>query len=258
METLKINRSYRRLIVYALVVLLLAILWEYASENNNKVRLLLSSPSLVLKYFNENSGLLITATLTTFFESISGLIIATIFALCTMIFCLYYPKLLDYLLPVMISSQVIPLITLAPLFVIIFDYRITAIIMMASLLCYFPIFINFSTGIKLIPSQIIDLMNIYNATKTQKIIKVYFPLSLPHIMAGLRVSATLAVIGSIVAEFTGAKVGLGRNLYISAIRLEPDLMMTSLFLSAILGFTLFLLIVMLERIFGNWYIKKEE
>ena len=90
-------------------------------------------------------------------------------------------------------------------------------------------------------------MHIYNADTWTCIRNIYFPLSLPSILAGLKISATLSVIGAIVAEFTGAKVGLGKNLFISAIRLEPDLMMSSLILSSLIGLFLFLTMRVLEK-----------
>jgi NitT/TauT family transport system permease protein len=96
-------------------------------------------------------------------------------------------------------------------------------------------------------------MSIYDAPLKFRIRHVYFPLSMSSIMAGLKVSATLAVIGAIVAEFTGAEIGLGKNLFISAIRLEPDLMMTSLLLSTLIGLTIYGSIRLVEKRIFTWY-----
>ena len=78
---------------------------------------------------------------------------------------------------------------------------------------------------------------------------------MPQIMAGLKVAATLAVIGAIVAEFNGTEIGLGKNLFLAAKRIEPELMMSSLLLSALLGGFLYLSIYLIEYIFGKWYLK---
>ena len=75
---------------------------------------------------------------------------------------------------------------------------------------------------------------------------------MPSIMAGLKISATLAVIGAIVAEFNGAEMGLGKNLFLAAKRLEPDLMMSSLLLSTLLGGMFFGLIYYIEKKIINW------
>lgn len=236
--------------------ILLIVAWEYFGSTNQTTRLLLSSPSLVIDYFAENHTALLEATLTTTIEALVGLLIATVFSFGIMILCFYFPKLMDFAMPIMIVSQVIPLIVLAPFFIILFGIGISSKITMAALMCFFPIFVNFAQGYKAISSNIHELMYIYNASTWTRICRVYFPLSMPSILAGFRISATLAVIGAIVAEFSGAEVGLGRNLYISALRLEPEMMMASLILSALLGLVFYGIIKIIENRI-NW-IKKEE
>ena len=247
------NKSFKY-IIYATFAVLLFILWEWVAVNNSTVRLMVSSPSLILNYYQENSVDLLKATSITFYESIMGLLLATSFSFLIMIICFYIPKMIDYVLPVMVSSQVVPLITLAPLFIIIFGIGFLSKILMSALICFFPVFVNFANGVKLIPKNINEMLFVYNAAKTQKIFRVYFPLSTPYIITGLKIAATLSVIGAIVAEFSGAEFGLGKNLYISALRLEPEMMMCSLFLSAALGGTLYGIIVLIERLIGKWYL----
>lgn len=231
---------------YLLLSVSLFALWHYFGSYNQTVRLLISSPMLVAQYFIENTTDLITATKITLLEAIAGLIIATIFSFGMMILCFYKPKLMDFILPIMVTSQVIPLIVLAPFFIILLGIGLSSKVAMAALMCFFPIFVNFALGYKSINHNIHELMHIYNAPLWFKIKNVYFPLSLSSIIAGLKVSATLAVIGAIVAEFNGAEVGLGKNLYLSAKRLEPELMMSSLILSTLIGFLLFSIIRLFE------------
>lgn len=242
----------KKTIIYSVSIIILLILWEYFGQHNDTVRLLISSPSLVLQYFKENALDLLDATKVTFIEAIAGLIIATIFSFGVMVLCFFYPKLLDFVLPIMITSQVIPLIVLAPFFIILMGIGLSSKIAMASLMCFFPIFVNFAQGYSAINSNIHELMFINNASTAFKIKNVYIPLSLPSIFAGLKVSATLAVIGAIVAEFNGAEIGLGKNLFLSAKRLEPDLMMASLFLSTALGLFFYGITYTLETFLLNW------
>lgn len=240
-------RKMKNRILYILLSIALLIAWEYFGSNNQTARLLLSSPSLLLEYFGQNSDELMKATSTTLIEAFFGLLIATTFSFTTMILCFYFPKLMDFVLPIMITSQVIPLIVLAPFFIILMGIGISSKIAMAALMCFFPIFVNFAQGYKAISQNIHDLMHIYNASVWVRIKQVYFPLSTPSIMAGLKISATLSVIGAIVAEFAGAQYGLGKNLYISAIRLEPELMMSSLMLATLLGFMFYGSIVLINK-----------
>ena len=239
-------------ILYILLSLALLVAWQYFGSTNQTVRLLLSSPSLVINYFDSNYTMLLQATQTTLFEAVTGLLIATVFSFGVMILCFYFPKLMDFVLPIMVASQVVPLIVLAPFFIILLGIGLGSKIAMAALMCFFPIFVNFAQGYKAISQNIHELMHIYNASTWTRIRQVYFPLSMPSIMAGLKISATLAVIGAIVAEMTGAEKGLGKNLFLSAIRLEPDLMMSSLILSASLGALLFCSIIIIEKKFTRW------
>ncbi len=240
--------------IILLVVLagLLLLIWEFAARGTD-AELFISFPSKIVAFLVKNISFLLQSTAVTLVESLIGLIIATLFSFALMVLCFYFPKLMDIVLPLSVTSQVIPLITLAPLFALIFDIGLTAKIMMAALLCFFPIFINFANGVNLIPKSITELMQIYNISTTQKIIKFYFPLSLPSIMQGLKVSSTLAVIGAIMAEFCGAKIGLGKNLYLATKRLNPELIMSSIVLSAVLGGLLYVLVVLIENKLGYWY-----
>ena len=235
-------------IIYILLIITALLLWEYFGNSNNTVRLLISSPTRVIEYFNMNSSSLLNATGITLIEALIGLIIATSFSFLIMIICFYFPKFLDFIMPMMIGSQVIPLIVLAPFFILLLGIGLSSKVAMAALISFFPIFVNFGTGVKAISPEIMEFAYINKATTWKKIKYIYFPLSAPHIFAGLKIAATLAVIGAIVAEFTGAKFGLGKNLFLSAKRLEPELMMSSLILSTFLGTLLFGVIYILEKI----------
>jgi NitT/TauT family transport system permease protein len=240
-----------KLIYFILIILLLSV-WQYFGSINQTSRLLISSPSLVIDYMIVNCDDLWSATIITFTEALLGFIIAVFFSFSMMILCLIYPKLMSFILPIMVTSQIIPLIVLAPFFIIILGIGIGSKIAMAALMCFFPVFVNFAQGFKAINSNIHELLHIYNANKWTRIKSVYFPLSMPSIIAGFKISATLAVIGAIVAEFNGAEYGLGKNLYLSAKRLEPELMMSSLFLSTLLGLAFFLSI---NLTFKKYHIK---
>lgn len=243
----------KRKLIYLLLSIVLLILWQYFGSHNQTVRLFISSPSLVTEYFFANYNELLIATFTTLLEAVLGLAIATCFSFGMMTLCFYKPKFMDFILPVMITSQVVPVIVLAPFFIILLGLGISSKIAMAAVISFFPVFVNFAQGYKAISTNIHEMMSIYEAPLSFRIKNIYFPLALPSIMAGLKVSATLAVIGAIVAEFTGAETGLGKNLFISAIRLEPDLMMTSLILSTVIGFGLFTTVKLIEKKFGRWY-----
>lgn len=242
--------------VYITLLAFIIILWEFGLKGTD-AKIFISTPSLTYNYFVSNYISLLYAASVTFIEAFLGLIIATVFSFFIMILCFYIPKLMDFVLPLMVTSQVIPLVTLAPLFALIFDIGLTAKIMMAALLCFFPIFVNFANGVSVISKNFKELMYVYNISATQRIFRFYFPLSLPNIMAGLKVSSTLSVIGAIMAEFCGSRIGLGKNLFLASKKLNPELMINSLILSAILGGLLYVLVYFIEMKIGRWYKHKK-
>ncbi len=230
-------------------------LWELSARSSPRVFLLVSSPSVVAAYINANIGSLAHATGVTLLEASLGLLLATMLSLAAITIGFQWPGVLSAALPLMVTAQVIPLIVLAPFFMIAFGIGVASKVAMAAVLCFFPTFVGMAQGYRLIPRGVHDLLDIYAAPRFARVVNVYLPLAMPSGMAGLKVSATLAVIGAIVAEFTGAEIGLGKNLFLSTIRLQPALMMASLFAAALLGGALYGLVLLLERRFGYWYLE---
>lgn len=242
-------------IIYSIILVCVLGVWQYAGTRNGDVRLLISYPSISVSYFRENRVELLKAAAVTLSEAALGLTIATAVAFLLTIACFYKPALISFLMPAMVSSQVIPLIVFAPFMVIALGAGMSSKVALASVIAFFPIFINFSAGYASIARSIFELLDIYDAPKKFRIFKIYFPLSTPNIFAGLKISSTLAVIGAIVAEFAGAERGLGKNLLLTTTRLEPELLINSLVLSALTGGLLYSIISVMESRVGSWYLK---
>lgn len=239
--------------VVFLAIIAVIVIWELVASHIASVKFFISSPSATFIYAYENYNNILASTLITSIETLSGFVLAAIFSFTIMLFCLFFPKLLNIVLPFFIASQVLPIITLAPLFIILFGMGILSKIAMVVLMCFFPIFINFSAGVMSISENTNELLYVYNTKKLFKIFKVIIPLSTPNIFVGLKVSTTMAVMGAIVAEFMGARDGLGKNLYLAPKNSLPELMIISIILTTILGWFLFRSIVLLENKIGNWY-----
>lgn len=243
----------KQLLIYFILIIIVILVWEYFASTDNNVRLFISSPSLIVEYFVQNRADLTEAFFATFLSAFLGLSFAVVLSFSLMFLCFHFPKFLNFIMPPMIVSQVVPVIVLAPFFIIFFGIGITSKIVMAAVISFFPIFINFYQGYKSIPKNIKELFKIYRTPKDFLIDNIYLPLSTPSLIAGLKISSTLAVLGAIVAEFTGSKVGIGKNLFISSIRLQPDLMMTSLILAGLIGFIMYSIVLLVEKRYGYWY-----
>lgn len=251
------KRILRILILIAVAIAILAI-WEKAASVSAGVRFFISSPSSAIGFAANNYQALRDAAVVTTVETVVGFVLAVVFCFVFMLLCLYWPGLLKAVLPVLITSQILPMITLAPLFIVLFGMGLLSKIAMVVLMCFFPIFINFSAGVKSVSPNILGLLYVYNTGRTFRIFRVLIPLSLPNVFVGLKVSTTMAVMGAIVAEFMGARDGLGKNLYLAPKNSQPELMICSIVLVVILGFLFFKSISFLERRICKWQNQTQE
>jgi len=241
----------RKLAILSLITFV--IIWEIAAYNSSTINYFVSSPLLSIEYASTHYVEILHAALITSLETAIGFTIAIIISFTIMFVCLFYPPIYDFLLPVFVTSQILPIVTLAPLFIIIFGMGILSKIAMVALMCFFPIFINFSAGVNAVTKNTKDILYIYDASKVFTIFRIITPLSTPYIFAGLKVSTTMAIMGAIVAEFVGARDGLGKNLYLAPKNSQAELMVCSIVFTIFLGWFLYKVIELFESFFGKWY-----
>ncbi len=111
--------------------------------------------------------------------------------------------------PYLVASQAVPIVAIAPLLVIWFGPGLTSKVLISALIVFFPILVNTIAGVRSVPQDLRDLMRSLRATRWQSFAKLEVPAALPVLLAGLKVGATLSVIGAVVGEFAGADAGLG-------------------------------------------------
>ncbi len=116
------------------------------------------------------------------------------------------------LMPYIVAFQTIPSVALAPLFLQWFGYGLTSKVVMAALIAFFPILVNVIAGLQASGRDEIQMLRAFGATRTQILLKVRVPNALPYVFAGLELGVVFALVGAIVAEFVGAKAGLGNRI----------------------------------------------
>jgi ABC-type nitrate/sulfonate/bicarbonate transport system permease component len=176
--------------------------WEVWASSSVDVRLLLSSPSLTFLYFGHHMTEIGKSFVYTGLESVLDLIIATTFALSFGVVCIYYPRVGQISLPLLIASQVVPLICLAPMIILLCSPGPSGKVLLSALVACFPILTNLISGIRSVPSAPQEVMHIMAAPKAEVIRHVVIPHCVDHFFAGMRIAAPLSVIGAIVAGFT--------------------------------------------------------
>ena len=227
------------------------IIWHVVSYDQT-INFFVSRPMDTLQYAGENLPTLMRAFFTTLFEAAAGLVLAVIFSYLIGGFSILFPPLLKPAKSLFVVTQVLPIITLAPLFIALFGLGVWSKVGMVSVMCFFPVFIGLVSGIAAVKERSDDFLSMYNTPIKSRILRVYLPLSLPDVFVGLKVAATMAVLGAIVAEFLGAYYGLGKNLYRAPKLANAELMMSSAILTALMGTVLFRLIEFLERRIVVW------
>lgn len=237
----------------AATVLLLLLVWEACGRFSVKWSLLISRPELVAAHFRAELAGRATAFAYTAFESLAGLLLAAIFAVACSVAFVYEERLTKLVYPWLVAVQVVPLIAIAPLIILIFGNGPSGKIALSILMTFFPILANLVAGFAAIPRSSLDDMRLRGASRSDVIRYVIYPFTLPYFFAGLRIAAPLSVIGSIVAEFNGADYGIGRDIFIAARRLEPEVMMASLIMGAVVAGIQYGLVRAAERLPGVWF-----
>ena len=193
-------------------------------------------------------GRLLRHSLVTISEIIPGLLIGFLIAL-PLGYLLAKSPLADRLLsPYLIASQAIPIIAIAPLLTIWVASAYWARVWVAVLVVFFPILVSAVTGMRSVPTEFYELMHALRATRGQIFRKLEIPASMPFLLSGLKVGATLAVIGTLVGEFVQPKSeGLGFLLVTARYQFKTDLVFVVLFTLVIIALTLYAFVAQLEK-----------
>lgn len=164
----------------------------------------------------------------------------------------------DFVYPLLVFSQSVPKVAVAPLFVVWFGFGLVPRVISAFLLAFFPIVVSAVQGFKGVEPDMLDMARAMEASRLQTFRMVSLPHALPSIFSGLKVSVTLAVVGAVVGEFVGANAGLGVVLQRAIGNFELPTMFAALFLLALMGVVLFWLVELAERLSIPWHAARHE
>lgn len=209
MISLKITDKFKNSLYPILTFLLILISWQIIVEANEIPQYILPAPTDIIKVFFIDYNNLYAHVLVTLNEAILGFVIAIILSLTMGILMDFIPIFKKCFYPLMVVSQTIPTITIAPLLIIWFGFDILPKIIMVTLTCFFPILISFVDGIENIDKDYLNLFRTMNSNKLSTFIHLKFPMAMDKFFSGLKISATYAVVAATVAEWLGGTEGLG-------------------------------------------------
>jgi len=154
--------------------------------------------------------------------------------------------------PYLVASQAIPVIAIAPLLVIWLGQGILSKVIICALIVFFPVLVNTVVGVRAVPSALYDMMNSLRASRWQVMTKLEVPASLPVLLGGLRIGATLSVIGAIVGELVDAKEGLGFLLKVGDFQYDTAMVFVAVIMLVALALSLYGMVTLLEKRFLKW------
>jgi NitT/TauT family transport system permease protein len=246
----KNNRSW--LGVISLLVGLLA--WYLITRYSGIPNFILPSPLSVWTRFLRalSDGSLIYHTGITLSEIVLGLLFGTMFATVVGYGLAKSRSLERVLSPYLVASQAIPIVAIAPLLVIWLGDGILSKVVICALIVFFPVLVNTIVGVRAVPTALYDLMNSVHASRSQILWKVEAPASLPVFFGGLRVGATLSVIGAIVGDLVDAEKGLGFLLQLGDFQYDTPMVFVAVFMLIALALMLYGIVTLLEKRFLKW------
>ena len=248
-------------LTYLMVSLAMGLLiWQVATSLFGLPTFILPGPGLVWRRFLQSlvSGQLQRHTLTTLFEVLAGLFIGG-FAATSLGYLLAKSTSLEKLLsPYLIASQSLPVVAIAPLLVIWFGPGLFSKILVCSLTVFFPILINTVVGLREVPQDLRDLMRTLKASSPQNFWKLEVPAALPIYLGGLRVGATLSVIGAVVGELVGSDRGLGFLINVGRGQYDTALVFVAIFTLVVLAMVLYGLVLLIEKQLLSWQSWRQE
>ena len=252
-ERSRIVKAVLRFLPSAAVFVVGLIAWELWVNVRDVPAYLYPSPSDIGKELrDEGLSLAVDDLRWTMIEAVLGFLLGSGAAIFAAIVFVHARFLERVLFPWAIVLQTVPIVAVAPLLTIWFGFTLTPKVLIAALICFFPVLVNTTKGLRSISTQAVELMSILSASKWSIFWRVRIPSSLPYVFAGLKVASSLSVIGAIVAEFTGADRGIGFVIIQASYRLDTRLMFAGIALSSAAGVVFFNVIGALERLALRW------
>ncbi len=237
-----------RLVPATLILLSAIALWQGVATLESVDDLTLASPVETADSLADDRELLWDNALVTLSEVALGLGIAVLMGVASAVAMHLVRPLRDAAYPLLVASQAIPIVVLAPIFVLAFDYGIGPKLAIVALICFFPITVNVLDGLRSVDPSLLKLMRSLGAARLGILRRAELPAALPHFFTGLRVAATVSVIGAVFGEWAGADEGLGRLVLLANTQLETPRVYAGIVVLTLMAVALFALVALAERL----------
>jgi NitT/TauT family transport system permease protein/putative hydroxymethylpyrimidine transport system permease protein len=246
------RRRRRNVVAPLAVVFVLLAAWELVVRAGMVDELLLPAPTQVLQALWEDRELLAPDLLVTSYEILAGLAAALMLGVALAVAMHMVPSVETALRPLVVSSQAVPLPVIAPIIVLIFGFGLAPKVLIIALICFFPVTVAVADGLRESDPDARKLLQVLGASKWQRLRLLDAPSALPAAFTGMRVAASIAVIGAVLAEWSGSDSGLGHLLITANGQLETARAFAATVLLMAQAIALYTLFAALERKVVSW------
>lgn len=247
------SRRARAWVVPASLIVAVVV-WAVAADVSGLPAFMLPSPLEVWSRLARalTDGSLFRNALVTLIEVLGGLGLGMGVALALGYALAKSPTAERLLAPYVVASQSVPTVAIAPLLVIWFGPGIFSKILVAALIVFFPVLVNSIVGVRSVPDELKDLMRSLRATRWQVFTKLEAPAAMPVILGGLKIGATLSVIGAVVGEFVGSDAGLGFLINVGRGQYDTALVFVAILVLVVMALGMYAVVDYLERRLLRW------
>ena len=230
----------------------LLLIWQIGVRLFSVPTYIAPAPTDVMDVFIEDYALLLRNFWPTFLESIAGFLIGNLAAILIAVAFVHSQFVERAFFPIAVFINTIPILAIAPILVLMFGPGMTAKVVIAALICFFPTLVNMVRGLQAVSQQTLELASILSASKSEVFWKIRLPSSLPFLFSALKIASTTCVIGAIVGEWIGANVGLGALIIESTFNFRSPLLYATVFVSSGLSVLLFASVSIAEKLIVRW------
>jgi ABC-type nitrate/sulfonate/bicarbonate transport system permease component len=216
---------------------------------------LLPAPTAIVSALVNNVSLLAPHSWTTLFETALGFALALVVGIGLAVIIDLSPLLRAAIYPLLVVSQTIPIIAIAPLLVLWFGFGLLPKVLVVALVCFFSIVVAGVDGFRATDPELVRLFRTFGATRWEVFRYVRFPGALPSLFSGIRIAITYSVIGAVWGEYVGAEQGLGIFMQRAQHSYQVALVLAAIIVISSVSVTLFLATSLVERMVIPWYFK---
>jgi NitT/TauT family transport system permease protein len=253
-------RAVQAIAYYVPSVLVLAALvafWQFAVDFWHVKEYILPSPWAALKSLARPNYQWTANFLATLYAVLGAFVLSAVLGIVLAVVIVWNDLLMRSVMPVLVLFNTLPKVALAPLFVIWLGYGIWPNIVIGTTIAFFPMVVNTAVGLATAEPEMLDLVRTLRASRWQVFQKIRFPNAVPYIFTGLKLNATMSVIGAIVGEFVASERGLGALIIAGGVTLETPSIFASLILISVLGLVLYGIVVAVEQLVAPWAYRAE-